>query len=263
MAYTQKIFHENELTVENKKLKYYLSPNLLKHNFKHGFFTKISSQINFSLLSKKIKLDHRNCVLNQIHSNRIVFGSKIEEKKRVDADGMVCNTHNQNLWIYTADCMPILFADKRKRFIAAIHCGRRGLENNIIKNLIKIFDNLGTSKEDLLVAVGPSISKKYYLLDEITAHEFYKKVNYKGQITSNESDEILLRLKTSVSFKKEDLISLDIKKNAYIQLLKENIPKANIDISRLCTYESNNEFYSWRRSKTSSRQWSFISPLEF
>ena len=33
----------------------------------------------------------------------------------------------------------------------------------------------------------------------------------------------------------------------------------NIDISNLCTYESNHNFYSWRRSKTYLRQWNFIS----
>ena len=55
-----------------------------------------------------------------------------EEEEIVEADGMVSDRHNQNLWIYTADCMPILFADKRKRLVAAIHCGRKGLANKII-----------------------------------------------------------------------------------------------------------------------------------
>ena len=259
MAYTQKYFREKELSINNKKYKYYLSPNLVKNNFKHGFFTKTSSQINISLLSTHLILNKSNCILNQIHSNQIVLGSKLQRKKRVEADGMVCDTQNQNLWIYTADCMPILFADKRKRFIAAIHCGRKGLENRIIKNLIKIFDNLGTIKEDLLVAIGPSISKKYYLLDKKTSDIFYKKASYQEELPSSHHGGIIVNLKTLVKFKKRDLIPVDLKKYAHIQLLNENIPDINIDISKLCTYESNNDFYSWRRSKTSLRQWSFIS----
>ena len=59
--------------------------------------------------------------------------------------------------------------------------------------------------------------------------------------------------------KNQPLIPLDLKKIAHSQLLNENIPKSNINISRLCTYESKDLFYSWRRSKTSYRQWSFIS----
>ena len=259
MSYNQKLFQENELTIENKKLKYYLSPNLVKNKFKHGFFTKISSQINLSLISEQINANYKNCFLNQKHGNHIVFGSTIQEGIKVEADGMVCNTHNQNLWIYTADCMPILFADKKKRFTAAIHCGRKGLEKKIIKNSIKIFDNLGTSKKDLLVAIGPSISKNYYLIDKKTAQEFHKKAYYQKQITPSDKKNNLLISKNPNKFKKNELISLDLKKYAHIQLLNESIPETNIDISKLCTYESNYDFFSWRRSKTLLRQWSFIS----
>ena len=162
MAQNQKNFKKTKLVIKNKNYKYYLSPILVKNNFKHGFFTKTSSEIKLSLLSKHLNKKNNDCVLNQIHSNKIIFGSKTQGNERVEADGLISDKHNQNLWVYTADCMPILFADKRKRCVAAIHCGRRGLEINIIKNLIKIFYDKGSSKEDLLVAIGPSISKKNY-----------------------------------------------------------------------------------------------------
>ena len=114
MSFSQKYLQENELRIKDKKLKYYLSLTLLKNNFKHGFFTKTCSEINLSLLSKSLKINNKNCVLSQIHSNQIVFGSKTQEKERQEADGIVSDKQNQNLWIYTADCMPILFADKKK-----------------------------------------------------------------------------------------------------------------------------------------------------
>jgi len=58
--------------------------------------------------------------------------------------------------------------------------------------------------------------------------------------------------------REQNLNQLDLKRSAYRQLLKENIPHTNIDISNLCTYKFNNEFNSWRRSKTISRQWNLI-----
>ena len=137
MAQNQKFFKKTELAIKNKNYKYYLSPILVKNNFKHGFFTKTSSEIKLSLLSKHLNKNNNNCVLNQIHSNKIVFGSKTQGNEIIEADGLVNDKHNQNLWIYTADCMPILFADKRKRYVAAIHCGRRGLEKKIIKMWLK------------------------------------------------------------------------------------------------------------------------------
>ncbi len=258
MAYNQKNFQENDLAIKDKHFKYYLSPILVKNKFTHGFFTKTSSEINLSHLSNHLNANN-NCILNQTHSNEIVFGSKTQEKKIVEADGMVSDNHNQNLWIYTADCMPILFADKRKKFVAAIHCGRKGLEKNIIKNTIKNFYSKGCSNEDLIVAIGPSISKKYYLVDSKVLNDFYRHVFYKESISLLDDKDTLLNLKMLIDNKNQVLIPLDLKKYAHMQLLNENISSTNIDISNLCTYESNHNFHSWRRSKTYSRQWNFIS----
>jgi len=188
----------------------------------------------------------------------IVFGSHSQEGSKTDADGLVANKCNQNLWVYTADCMPIFFADKRTRNVAALHCGRKGLEKKIIKNMVKFFNNLGTSVDDLLVAIGPSISKGHYLVDNMTLKEFYRKAENKKitiNFTENAKD---LCFNDSNYFKEQKLNQLDLKRSAYKQLLNENISNTNIDISNLCTYKLKNEFNSWRRSKTNSRQWNFI-----
>ena len=197
-----------------------------------------------------------NCLSNQIHSNEIVFGSRSQKENKIDADGIFGDNRRQNLWVYTADCMPIFFADKRSRNVAALHCGRKGLEKKIIRNLVKLFDNLGTSRDDLIVAIGPAISKKYYLVDKKTLEEFYRKWEIK------EISENLLKqnfyFNDLNNFKEQNLNQIDLKRFAYIQLINENIPDTNINISNLCTYELKNKFNSWRRSKTISRQWSFI-----
>ena len=188
----------------------------------------------------------------------IVFGSNSQEENKADADGLFSNKCNQNLWVYTADCMPIFFADKRSRNVAALHCGRKGLEKKIINNLVKIFENLGTSRDDLIIAIGPSISKEHYLIDKMTLKEFYRKAENKKITVS------LTKTKRDLSFsdldklKEQNLNQLDLKRSAYRQLLNENIPHKNIDISNLCTYKLKNEFNSWRRNKTNSRQWNFI-----
>jgi len=199
-----------------------------------------------------------NCVSNQIHSNVIVFGSYSGEGIKTDADGLVGNKCNQNLWVYTADCMPIFFADKRTRNVATLHCGRKGLEKKIIKNLVKIFDNLGTSRDNLLVAIGPAISKEHYLVDKMTLKDFYRKAENKNITVNLTEAEKDLCFNDSNHFKKQNLNQLDLKRSAYKQLLNENIPNTNIDISNLCTYKLKNEFNSWRRSKAISRQWNLI-----
>jgi len=258
MANNNQYFQYKELAIKDKYFKYYLSPILIKNNFKHGFFTKTSSEIELSTLSNHLNINSIDCVIDQIHGNQIVLGSKTQRSERVKADGILSDKYNQNLWIYTADCMPILFADKRKRFVAAIHCGRRGLENKIIKNLIKILVKKGCSTEDILVAVGPSISKKNYLIDSKTLKNFYMHTTKKEAITLLKDKEIFSTLKKLLE--RQKIISLNLKKYAHIQLLNENILNTNINISNLCTYDSNHDFYSWRRSKTILRQWNYISP---
>ena len=188
----------------------------------------------------------------------IVFGSHSQEESKTDADGLFGNKCNQNLWVYTADCMPIFFADKRTRNVAALHCGRKGLEKKIINNLVKIFDNLGTSRDDLIIAIGPSISKEHYLIDKRTLKEFYRKADKKKITVSLTKTQRDLSLSDLDKLKEQNSNQLDLKRSAYRQLLKENIPHKNIEISNLCTYKLKNEFNSWRRNKTILRQWNFI-----
>ena len=158
----------------------------------------------------------------------IVFGSYSQEGCKTDADGLVGNKYNQNLWVYTADCMPIFFADKRTRNVATLHCGRKGLEKKIIKNLVKIFDNFGTSRDDLLVAIGPAISKENYLVDKITLKEFYRKAENKNITVKLTKTKKEFCFSDSNNFRKQNLNQLDLKRSAYRQLLNENVPHTNI-----------------------------------
>ena len=257
IPYIQKHFSKTKILVKNNKFEYYTSPILNKFKFTHGFFTKSSSKKYLPYLSAYFNKKWENCFLNQIHSGKIVSGSKSQKETKIKADGLLGDKINQHLWIYTADCMPILFADKRKRYTAAIHCGRRGLEKKIIKNILKIFDRKGSMKEDILVAIGPSISRKNYLVNKKILNEFYK--NAESGLMGEKNNENKSDSEAFKYLEDQSLINLDLKEFAHIQLSNENIPNNNIDISNLCTYESNKEFNSWRRTQTSSRQWSFIS----
>ena len=246
------IFQKKFTLVNNIKFNYYVSPLLKKNNFIHAFFTKESSKIDISSHGEKLmRNNYHNCITNQIHSNNIAFTSKLNSQRIVNADGLICDDKNKNLWIYTADCMPILFADKYHRRIAAIHCGRKGLEKNIISNAIKSFEINGSSRNDILVAIGPSISGDNYLLDKKTFYNFFSANN--GSLSKDNE-----KIKETNNLNDYESIPLDIKKYAFSQLLMENLNPNNIDISNKCTYSLPNEFHSWRRSKNDKRQWSVI-----
>ena len=258
IPYKEIDFSKTEVLIQNKIFEYYSSPILNQYSFPHAYFTKSSSEKYLKLLGDHFNKNSQNCSSNQIHSDVIVFGSHLKKGCKVDADGLVSDKYNQNLWVYTADCLPIFFADKRTRNVAALHCGRKGLEKRIIKNLVKIFDNLGTSRDDLLVSIGPAISKEHYLVDKNTLKEFYRKSGNKKLIIYLSKMKKNFNLSNSNNLKEQKLNQIDLKRCAYRQLLNEDISNTNIDISNLCSYKLKNEFNSWRRNKTISRQWNII-----
>jgi len=253
MKYSEKEFYKKILSIKGKKAPYYISPVLENHGVTHAFFTKNSSDVKLKYLSKNFQKNYKNCFNKQIHSNNIVFGSQTNVSNLVFADGIISDQENQNLWIYTADCMPILLADFRKKIVASLHCGRKGLEKKIIKKSIQLFKNLGCNKSDLIVAIGPTISSKKYTVDGDLFKQFNKKIN------SSKIFFHYFQTKKFFHINNANEIEIDLKKYAYYQLIKENIPPTNIDISNKCTYISNDEFYSYRKTKTQKRQWSFIS----
>ena len=252
MKYSVKEFYKKDLYIKGKKTPYFISPILNNYGFTHAFFTKNSSDIELKYISKYFQKNYKNCHIKQIHSNNIVFGSETNENNLIFADGLISDKENQNLWIYTADCMPILIADLRNKIVAALHCGRKGLEKKIIKKSIRLLENLGCNKKDLLIAIGPTISSKKYFIDKDTYYKFNKNIN-SSNIHLADFPEKYLYLKS------ENEVELDLKKYAYYQLINENIHSTNIDISNKCTYISHNEFHSYRKTKTHKRQWSFIS----
>ena len=62
----------------------------------------------------------------------------------------------------TADCVPILLCDPKKKIIACVHAGWKGALNGIIKNTTKKFNDLNSSNDDLIAVVGPCIKKDNY-----------------------------------------------------------------------------------------------------
>ena len=148
--------------------------------------------------------------------------------------------------------MPIFLADKQNRLISALHCGRLGLEKKIINKAINMMNKIGSNKKNILVAIGPSISRQNYLVDKNCFINFFKNTNTNLFINKDH-----LERNNSKLFSNK--LNLDLRKYAYQQLIDNKILPENIDISDLCTYELKDEFYSWRREKINKRNWNFIS----
>jgi YfiH family protein len=104
--------------------------------------------------------------LHQVHGAAVVV-VRTRELRDVnhlpDADIVMTDDPSVALTIQTADCVPLLIADRRTGAVAAVHAGWRGLAARApaeaVENLGHVFD---AAPSDLVVAAGPSISAARY-----------------------------------------------------------------------------------------------------
>ena len=99
--------------------------------------------------------------VNQIHSADVatVEGPLTEA---VRADALVTATPGLLLTILTADCQPVLFADRRAGVVGAAHAGWRGSLEGVLEATLDAMERLGASRADITAVIGPCISQRAY-----------------------------------------------------------------------------------------------------
>ena len=91
--------------------------------------------------SAKYRFNHDNIVYNtQVHGAdvRIVESEDNVAENGEEADGLITNLKNTPLLIFTADCVPIVFYDKKQGVVALAHAGWRGTYGNIAGEMVNI-----------------------------------------------------------------------------------------------------------------------------
>ena len=71
---------------------------------------------------------------------------------------MATATPGLGLAILTADCQPVLFADKAAHVIGAAHAGWRGALDGILEATVNAMEGLGARPAEISAVIGPSIS---------------------------------------------------------------------------------------------------------
>ena len=94
------------------------------------------------------------CYLQQTHST-IVVNAVDALGKNQEADACVDRTGQVACGVMTADCLPVLFADKAGTVVAAAHAGWRGLANGVLAATIQ---HMNVPPDQLLAYLGPAIS---------------------------------------------------------------------------------------------------------
>ncbi|MEA1013948.1 peptidoglycan editing factor PgeF [Sphingosinicella sp. LY1275] len=109
----------------------------------------------------------RLVTVHQIHSAIAVPATgPWPDDARPQADALVTDRPGLVLGILTADCTPILFADAAAGVVGAAHAGWKGALGGVVEATIAEMESLGAARDRIVAAVGPTIARKSYEVDE-------------------------------------------------------------------------------------------------
>ncbi|MEE9411589.1 MAG: peptidoglycan editing factor PgeF [Methylococcales bacterium] len=185
-------------------------------------------------LIKTLDLPQQPSWLIQQHTTQVINADKSTQQPIADASfaqstGVVCA-------VLTADCLPILLCDEEGKQIAAVHAGWRGLLNGIIEKTVATFQ-----LKPILAWLGPAISQQAFEIGEEVRSAFVEH--------SNQAECAFLHGR--VGKWHADLYQL-----AIMRLNDSDVTK--IYGGGFCTFNEQERFYSYRRSRQTGRMASLI-----
>jgi polyphenol oxidase len=183
----------------------------------HGFGTRLS---DVPALFPKL------ATLKQIHSAACVQAAG-RSGVLGEGDALLENSPGSVVAVRTADCIPILLVDERRRAVAAVHAGWRGTAARIVPNAVASMGRLfGTGVGDLHAAIGPGIGKCCYVVGAEVAARFERQ-EPGGQGSAH----------------------IDLAGENRRQLEEVGVTPERIYASNLCTMCRPEEFHSFRRDQ--------------
>lgn len=109
--------------------------------------------------------DYKLATAWQVHGDsvRIVQDESAVEDSEIRADGLVSDLTDVLVGVKTADCVPVLLADRVTKAFAAVHAGWRGTASSIVTRAVaKMKEIYGAEPAELICAIGPAATCENY-----------------------------------------------------------------------------------------------------
>lgn len=214
-------------------------------------FCKANRENEVGILENKLDLPVK--VLKQTHSTEIVVvETPNQTTDTVEADCLITTLDNVAIGVYTADCIPILL--EAPNLIAAIHLGRKGLNNGLLQKVVKLLKtDFSINPRDIKCNLGPALEfenhttwgtetenvpDKFKYFYPLGVHYFNNIPIVSNWLKANSLDLDALSKMQSVRF---DYVGFTIQ-----LLLDLGLKEENIISSRTDTF-ANSSFHSYRR----------------
>jgi YfiH family protein len=196
--------------------------------------------------------------LRQIHSDRIFCVSR-QPQKLLAGDGLITNTPGILLGIQTADCLPVMLVDTRRRAVGVFHAGWRGTVRRIVeKGVGEMRSCFGTRPGDIKATIGPGIHGCCYQVGEEVRVNFESQFAYAAELFREVKESDPVREKYPLLFltarapghgELPPNIFLDLVEANRRQLMDAGVLSKNISASPLCTSCRTDLLFSHRAEK--------------
>lgn len=201
--------------------------------------------------------------MRQVHSDVILPIHKIPAKL-LDAhgrailagDGLVTSLPGVLLAIKTADCMPVIIVDKKKKTVGIFHAGWRGTLHRIVeKGVGEMRRYFGSKPENLQAALGPSIRDCCYSVGEEVRDKFRSQFSYADELFREWQTYEDIHLKYPLLFltmrapghsELPTQILLNLAEANRRQLLDAGVDPKNVTVLPQCTASDTKTFFSHR-----------------
>jgi polyphenol oxidase len=196
--------------------------------------------------------------LRQIHSDLIHPVVAVPDDP-LAGDGLITQTPGLLLAIQTADCLPVIIVDRKRRAVGVFHAGWRGTVKRIVeKSVGEMRRHFGSHARDLVAAIGPGVHNCCYSVGEEVRDKFHSQFAYAAALFHEVKESDPVREKYPMLFltarapghsKLPVNIFLDLVEANRRQLLAAGVPRRNIEASQLCTSCHTDLLFSYRGEK--------------
>ncbi len=201
--------------------------------------------------------------LRQVHSDVIhcvdAHGIDSASHDPLTGDGLLTATPGLLLAIQTADCLPVILVDAKRRAVGVFHAGWRGtLKRIVVKGVGQMQHWFGSRPRDLKAAIGPGIHGCCYDVGEDVRGTFESQFSYAGKLFREVKESDPVREKYPLLFltarapghgELPNKIFLDLVEANRQQLLEAGLLSKSIWTSPLCTSCNHNLLFSYRSEK--------------
>jgi len=199
--------------------------------------------------------------VRQIHSSVVRFAGSSSDAcaQPCKGDGLMTDTPGLLLAIQTADCIPVLVADRKQRVVAAFHAGWRGTAKRIVESGVgRMRLEYGSRSQDMIAAIGPGIGACCYAVGEEVFSSFESQFTYFADLFCEVYDSDPVRTRYPMLFLTQRApghssigpgLHLDLIEANRRQLLAAGLTARNIKVVGGCTSCQRDLFFSHRSSK--------------